>query len=225
VKWQRDGSDWSTSQSTSVTMNADHTLTAVYGGGPIGVPASFNAYYEPSTGILWTGWAVVNAADDYEVELYYNGAFQSIYSMRQTFGYPTTGIGFSFGGASLCVRFRVRAVDSAQNRSAWSGADIATTFVFADDPVVAKSTTVREVHITQLRTAIDLVRSAGGLGSYGYSTLTSRVLVSDITELRTALSLALSALSMPTPSFADPTLSHGMVIRAVHVQQLRDATK
>lgn len=29
-KWQRDGSDWATTQSTNVTMDANHTLTAVY---------------------------------------------------------------------------------------------------------------------------------------------------------------------------------------------------
>ena len=29
-KWQRDGSDWSTNRATSVTMDANHTMTAVY---------------------------------------------------------------------------------------------------------------------------------------------------------------------------------------------------
>ena len=34
LKWQRDGVDWSSSSSTSVTMDFDHTLTAVYGPPP-----------------------------------------------------------------------------------------------------------------------------------------------------------------------------------------------
>ena len=33
-KWQRDGGDWSTSTSTAVTMDASHTMTAVYGTTP-----------------------------------------------------------------------------------------------------------------------------------------------------------------------------------------------
>jgi outer membrane protein assembly factor BamB len=34
LKWQRDGVDWTSSTSTSVTMDFDHTLTAVYGPPP-----------------------------------------------------------------------------------------------------------------------------------------------------------------------------------------------
>jgi len=30
LKWQKDGADWSSSSSTSVTMDVDHTMTAVY---------------------------------------------------------------------------------------------------------------------------------------------------------------------------------------------------
>jgi hypothetical protein len=33
-KWQRDGTDFSTNQTTNVTMDANHTMTAVYAGGP-----------------------------------------------------------------------------------------------------------------------------------------------------------------------------------------------
>jgi PQQ-like domain len=34
LKWQKDGADWSSSTATSVTMDVDHTLTAVYGPTP-----------------------------------------------------------------------------------------------------------------------------------------------------------------------------------------------
>ena len=34
LKWQKDGADWSSSSSTSVTMDVDHTMTAVFGPRP-----------------------------------------------------------------------------------------------------------------------------------------------------------------------------------------------
>ena len=41
-KWRRDGADLTTNASTTVTMDADHTMTAVYGGPPIQVTVQTN---------------------------------------------------------------------------------------------------------------------------------------------------------------------------------------
>jgi hypothetical protein len=43
--------------------------------------------------------------------------------------------------------------------------------------------------------------------------------------LRSALTPALTALGFPAPTFTDPTLVVGGVMKAAHVQELRNAVK
>jgi hypothetical protein len=78
--WQRDGSDWSTSLSTSVTMDANHTMTAVYnastytitvssspsaggavsGGGTFAAGSSRTVTAAPNSGYTFTNWTENN---------------------------------------------------------------------------------------------------------------------------------------------------------------------
>jgi hypothetical protein len=99
---------------------------------------------------------------------------------------------------------------------------------FIDDPVVA-GVTVRAVHVTELRSRVNAVRSATGLAAF---TFTDATLAAGITpvravhlgELRTAISQAYVAVGRMPPAFTDPGIQPRMtLVRAVHISELRAA--
>ncbi|HYV24763.1 MAG TPA: RHS repeat-associated core domain-containing protein [Pyrinomonadaceae bacterium] len=90
---------------------------------------------------------------------------------------------------------------------------------FQDNPLVVGQTTIRSVHITELRTAIDAVRSHSNLGNYPWAAPAAPgdpVSIAPIQEMRTALDQALGA-----GSYAGG-LASGQPILKVHIQELRD---
>jgi uncharacterized repeat protein (TIGR03803 family) len=98
---------------------------------------------------------------------------------------------------------------------------------FTDDPVVSGSTVIKAVHITELRSRIDVVRAAYGLGGYPYTgeiSVGTTIQAVHINDLRTALAQAYSAAKRTPPTYAtDPTLTIGTVIKAAHINELRTA--
>ena len=98
---------------------------------------------------------------------------------------------------------------------------------FTDDPLVAGVTTIRAVHITELRTAVNQARALAGLAAATWtdSSLTGTpIKVVHIQELRDQLAPARSALGLAAFSYTDPTLTVGTTqVKAVHIQQLRQS--
>ena len=100
---------------------------------------------------------------------------------------------------------------------------------FNDDPIVAGSTPVRAIHISELRTRIDVLRQREGLAAFPW---TDNLLVPEVTQitaahlsdLRTALQAAYEAAERTAPTYTDPAIAPGAVaIRAVHLTELRAA--
>jgi hypothetical protein len=126
--------------------------------------------------------------------------------------------------------YQVLAIDQNNNYSAPSNLDIAYAFTFTDDPI-STGMTVKEVHITQLRQAVDAVRLAAGRSAATWSDpppLAQTILIQKrhIVELRSNLDDARSALSLPAPTYTDPTITQfSTVIKKDHVQQLRQLVK
>jgi hypothetical protein len=97
---------------------------------------------------------------------------------------------------------------------------------FTDDPLLVGITTAKVQHIIELRQAVDALRAVSGLAPAPWTDLT---LVPTITiiravhihELRTYLNDAASRLSYPTSPYTDPSLSAGIPIRKVHIEELR----
>jgi hypothetical protein len=115
-----------------------------------------------------------------------------------------------------------RALNNNANYIAnWRQAPVVVTPVtFTDDPLVAGTTLVKAVHLTELRTAINNKRVAAGLtanSSWSSVAVGDVIAVSHILELRNALTPALSS----SPSFS----SIGGSILAAHVQELRELTR
>ena len=106
--------------------------------------------------------------------------------------------------------------------------DLATTISFTDDPLVPGVTVVKAVHLQELRTAVDAVRAAGGLGPATYTDPVAAgaiIKAIDITELRSALDQARLPLGLGQFVYTDPSLAAGAIIKAAHVQELRDGVK
>jgi YD repeat-containing protein len=93
--------------------------------------------------------------------------------------------------------------------------------VFTDDTLVVGTTTAKAQHIIELRQAVDALRAVAGQGAAAWTdpTLspTSTVIKAvHITELRSYLDQAAGA-----GTYTDPTLSSGMLIKRIHIEELR----
>jgi peptidyl-Asp metalloendopeptidase len=105
------------------------------------------------------------------------------------------------------------AMTIANWRQAVSGYTPAT---FTDNPLVAASTRVKAIHITELRTAINNYRASVSLPAATWSPIAMGTVITaaHITEMRTALTAAL-----PAAVYTNPLPG---TIRAVHIQELRN---
>jgi RHS repeat-associated protein len=101
------------------------------------------------------------------------------------------------------------------------------TPVFTDDPLTAE-VTIKAVHITELRDAVNQARALAGLGAASWAeSVTSGVTIkaAHIVELRTRLGEARAALGLSAASYTDPNLTAGITVKAAHVQELRDRVR
>ena len=186
-------------------------------GAPTGVVATGTGAGTPTISLSWHGTAGVA---NYEIALSSNGTtYTTVGTTSDQFFDITTGV-----SANAAYLVKVRAIASGGAQSAYSSADLASTFIFTDDPLQVGVTTAKSVHWTELRTAINAVRQVAGLTS---ATWTANVAVGQVItklsvdELRTALDGARSALGLAALTYTDSPLTTQTPIRAVHLTQLR----
>lgn len=95
------------------------------------------------------------------------------------------------------------------------------TPTFTDNPIHVGETTVQALHITELRTAINNLRSHLGMAAYSWTTSATTsdyINANPIIEMRTALDQALGA---PAGGYATG-LAQNQLVKAIHIQELRD---
>jgi len=129
---------------------------------------------------------------------------------------------------STTYLYQVFAVNGSSTVSPPSNVDLATSVMFTDDPVVAGSTVIKAVHLTQLRTAVDAVRAAAGMANATYTNVINAgalIKAVDVTELRSNLDAARSTLGLPETVYVDLSLPTGITVKAAHVQDIRTGTK
>ncbi len=103
--------------------------------------------------------------------------------------------------------------------------------IFTDDPLTSQVTPSKAVHITELREAINTLRSNNGLAAFSFTdpTLTAGVTQFKgvhVTDLRTALNEVYDALALTRPTYTDPTITAGqMAIKRVHIAEIRSAVR
>lgn len=188
---------------------------------PPGNPANLVATATSTTSIQIT-WGAGTNATQYELERSTNIANGFI----RVGTFTTRSYTDSGRAPNTTYVYRVRAT-GVGGASGYSNMDHATTVIFTDEPLVPRVTTIRALHLAQIRTAVNAVRAAAGLGAASFTdAATGGVTMKavHVTQLRTALSAALTALGK-TASFTDPSLARGNLVRASHFQELRNATK
>jgi hypothetical protein len=131
--------------------------------------------------------------------------------------------------ATSTARIKIEAVDNVFFDISNTNFSItaAAPPTFTDDPLVAGTTVVKAVHITEMRAAIDSLRAGQGLGAMTWTdttlTATSTVVKAvHITEMRTALDAVYTArgLTPPTHTAITATVT---TVTAAHVTSLRNA--
>lgn len=187
---------------------------------PPDAPASVVATAATATSVAVT-WVAAPRATSYEVfRRGSNGIWASVGS--------TAGVSFtdSTAASGTAYFYRVQASNSA-GTSPESAADLATTVIFANDPLVANATKVRAVHLTQCRTAIEAVRSLAGLGGAAFTPgVGAGTIIDDVhlTEMRVALDAARDLLGLSVGGYTDSSVA-GIAVKAAHFQEIRERVK
>ncbi|HYI11479.1 MAG TPA: fibronectin type III domain-containing protein [Thermoanaerobaculia bacterium] len=171
-------------------------------------------------------WSAVANADHYEI-------------FRRSNGGPFALIGTSAGtsysdsnslGNGPAYLYRVRAVNAGGGISGFSNIDVASLILFVNDPIAVGVRTIRALHFTQLQQRINALRVSGGLGQIPadptINTAGVPVLTQHLANLRTSFHDARTAAGLAPVALTDPTITPGVtVIKAVHIEQLRDGVE
>jgi RHS repeat-associated protein len=97
---------------------------------------------------------------------------------------------------------------------------------WTDHPLVPDVTAVKDVHLTELRTAVNAARTAHGLPAASWTSATvapgvTLIQAVHIAELRTAMGEVYTAGGATAPTYTDPIVP--TLVRAVHLNELRAA--
>jgi fibronectin type III domain protein len=139
-----------------------------------------------------------------------------------------TSLGDNSVSANSAYEYEVQSVDTSNHSSAFTAPDLTTTVAFFDDPL-QPGTMVRAVHVTDVRRAVDAVRTFAAMGAVSWTDLSPaglKIRAVHIDELRSNLTAALTNLGYTPPSFTDASLQAGITtIKRVHIMELRNATR
>ena len=176
-----------------------------------------------STSNVNISWTASAGATSYNV---YRSTDGDMYGLAGS----TAALTFNDGGrsANTAYLYKVRAVNGGE--SVDSNIDLATTVIFTDDPLVPGTTVVQAAHITQLRTAVNAVRTLAslGAGTYTDATLAAGVTplkAAHVNDLRTAINAARSALSLTALSYGESITASVTPVNASHLTELRNGVK
>ena len=186
---------------------------------PPAAPAGLNAAAVNTTRVDMS-WNAVLGGTSYDIDRRAPGEGFTPFAAPAGNSFSDTSV--TAGQAYL---YRVRAVGTG-GTSGNSAPALATTVMFSNDPLSA-GMVVLGAHPSQIRTAVNAVRSLAGLQAAGFTdpapvgmTIKSR----NITELRTALDAALTALDLPAGGYTNSAVA-GEFVRAIDFQELRDRVR
>ncbi len=198
-------------------VNGSVTVSAL--AAPAGVVAT--AQNTPQVNVTW---GAVGGADHYEVWRSSLGDEYAIVGSPSTNAFTDNTV-----SADTTYLYRVRAIAPSDDPSGFSTIDPATTVLFTDDPLTATVTTIKAVHLTQLRTAVNAFRAAADLDPLGADptvAVGATVQAEHILDLRLGLDTARSVLALSALSYTDPSLTPGVTTaKAAHVTELRNGVK
>jgi hypothetical protein len=139
------------------------------------------------------------------------------------------------GAGDVAYLYRVRAVFAGGGSSPDSAYDLATTVAFTDSPL--QGIVIKATHLRELRRAVRAVRALAGQGEPAWTypdpvsepaSARRAIYLADVTELRTQLDQALTALdqALGVQTFfqaypAQPALAQHAPVYAAHFEQIR----
>ena len=130
--------------------------------------------------------------------------------------------------ANTAFLYKVRAFNGT-TESPDSPVDLAVTVIYTDDPLTASATSVKAVHVTELRTMVNAMRALTGLTAATFTdpSLSSSITIKaqHINELRTDLDQAMTVLGSVTGGYTNTLTASTTLIHAVDVQEIRNRTK
>ncbi|HEU4887488.1 MAG TPA: M57 family metalloprotease [Thermoanaerobaculia bacterium] len=203
-----------------------HAADAIYPGSCVVANPPANVVARAtSTSVVNVTWTASAGAVSYNI---YRSASGTSFTLAGSVSAPTVTFNDSGRTANTAYLYKVRAVNGGESTD--SNIDLATTVIFTDDPLVAGATKVKAAHITQLRTAVNAVRTLASLGAGSYTdpTITAgvtKIKAVHVTQLRTALTAARAALPLPAISYAETITASTTKIKASHLTELRNGVK
>ncbi len=130
--------------------------------------------------------------------------------------------------ADNAYEYQVRAIDTSGNASNFSNTDLTTTATFADDPLNAGAT-IRAQHISDLRDAVDVLRTFAGMTTVSWTDpalFGITVQAMHIEELRGRLTETRTFLGYPSPTYTDEPIQVGITtIKQTHITEIRTALR
>ena len=212
------------SSGCSITDNKDVTVNSPAFDPPTNVVAT--ALTSTTVQITWT--APAGPPVQYHI---YRSSDGVNYGEVNFVLHPATLYVDATASANTAYLYKVRSTgDLGANQSADSNRDLATTVIFTDDPLVAQTTLAKATHITQLRTAVNAVRTLASLGAGSYTdpSLTVNVTpvkAAHINDLRTAINAARSNLALTALTYGETITGGATSIKTSHVTELRNGVK
>jgi len=190
----------------------------------------------PSSSSVALSWTAAAAATNYRVDRKTAGGSYS------TIG-PTAATNFTDNGAAVgsAYLYRVCAADGGGNcTSGFTNIGLGARVNFptdptitsiAEDPTGVSVTAMKAAHITELRTAVNALRSLAGLSAATWThpsiATGDTIYKDDVQDLRDRLNDALIVLGIQTSVYTDPTVAgapNGTLIKAANIRELRERT-
>lgn len=200
-------------QQVVFTINDDDPLPA-----PTGVVATYTGT------AVRVQWSTVSGAKSYRVLRRSDTGteYQTIADGITTTSFDDSAIA---NGRAYLYAVIAMDVDEISPRSA---SDLALVMVFTDDPLISATTSVKAVHLSELRTAVNTIRTVAGLSSATWTDAAlagTFVRVVHVDELRNALSEARSALTLAPSSFSRSLTAGSSLISAIDFTEIRVGVK
>lgn len=129
--------------------------------------------------------------------------------------------------ANVAYLYKVVAVDALAATSPDSNKVLVTTVAFTDPLLTGGTSFIKSVHLTQLRSAVNLVRALVGQGPLGFTdpVLSPSIGVRSLHlgELRNELNNLRSNLGVTALAYTDPAITSTVTrVKAVHITELRE---
>ncbi|MGZ4778471.1 MAG: BACON domain-containing protein [Thermoanaerobaculia bacterium] len=211
--------------STIVIAGASFTVSQ----GPLPLVAPELTATGTSSTTVELRWPRVAAASSYNVYRRGPASMEPVY-IGEVLARACVFVGCAMNDTGLqpesAYIYSVRPVDQYGDAGPTSALDLATTFVFTDDPIVPGVTRVKATHINEIQGAINAMRRLAGASGVSLTAISqgSLIIADDFMKMRSPLQKTRELLELAMVTFGR-TLQPAMTIKAADLEELRSGVK